>query len=101
MNSKPVIAVILVLLVLSAALTVARAAPLPASVQIVGDQLTITLFNPSSADVTVVVTVFQYGQSLGTVVVTVPAGSTAGPVWSINDDLNPFGLSFSLAAAQN
>ena len=97
MNSKPIIAMILVLLVVTAALAVVHAGPLPASFQIDGDQLTVTLHNPGSADVTVDLTVFQRGESLGTVTFIVPGGSSQGKLWTINDDVTPFGLSFNLA----
>lgn len=97
MKSRPVIATILALFVVTAALTVVHAAPIPASFQIDGDQLTITLHNPGSADVTVDLTVYQRGESLGTVTVSVPAASISTTVWTINDDVTPFGLSVGLA----
>lgn len=96
MNSRRIVAKILGLFVLAAALTVAHATPVSFDFQVDGNQLTVNLHNPTSADVTVALTVFYQGQSLGTQVVTVPGGSSFGTVWTIVDDLNPFELSFSL-----
>ena len=100
-NSKPIIATILVLLALSVTLAGPNT-PVPVGYQVVGDQLIVTLANSGPFNATVSVTAVQDGEILGTVIVTVPAQSTADGAIGINDDLNPFDIGVSVGAvAQN
>ena len=97
MNTKSILATVLAILAFTTVLAGVRDEPVPVGFQVSGDQLTVTLANSGSSAATISLTAFQFGESLGTVSVTVPAESFSTAVFTITDEINPFGFSFAVA----
>ena len=96
MNSKPIVALALVLLALTGVL--AAGSNISAVHEVVGDELIVTVANSGSSNAIVRVTAIQLGESLGSAVVVVPAGESAGAVFTITDEINPFEIILGVAA---